>query len=192
MVLAALGTVFAAAYLLWLYQRTAFGEPPAEFTGADTRTPSAPAVNDEHHDTRHPRRHADRVDRLDADAVLILVLGVYPQLLFQIFDPAVTAARRPTSGSTSAVIASLARPGRRVGVADDRLARHRARAGPHRRHQRRARHRPADRRDEEVGDGHAHRVRAARRVHPDRHARPSSATTCARCSTAATSSTSSR
>src|SRR5262245_42912803 len=31
MVLAALGTVFAAAYLLWMYQRTAFGEPRAEF-----------------------------------------------------------------------------------------------------------------------------------------------------------------
>ena len=28
MVIAALGTVFAAAYLLWLYQRTAFGTPP--------------------------------------------------------------------------------------------------------------------------------------------------------------------
>ncbi len=32
MVIAALGTVFAAAYLLWLYQRTAFGTPPAEFS----------------------------------------------------------------------------------------------------------------------------------------------------------------
>ena len=28
MVIAAVGTVFAAAYLLWLYQRTAFGTPP--------------------------------------------------------------------------------------------------------------------------------------------------------------------
>ena len=27
MVIAAFGTVFAAAYLLWLYQRTAFGTP---------------------------------------------------------------------------------------------------------------------------------------------------------------------
>jgi len=33
MVIAALGTVFAAAYLLWLYQRTAFGEPNPEFAG---------------------------------------------------------------------------------------------------------------------------------------------------------------
>ena len=61
-----------------------------------------------------------------------------------------------------------------------------------RRHQRRARHRPAGRRVEEVGDGDAHRLRPARRVHPDRHARRRSATTCARCSTAATSSTTSR
>ena len=41
MVIAAIGTVFAAAYLLWLYQRTAFGEPTAEFAGADAPTPSA-------------------------------------------------------------------------------------------------------------------------------------------------------
>src|SRR5215211_4960569 len=34
MVLAAVGTVFAAAYLLWLYQRTAFGTPSAEFSRA--------------------------------------------------------------------------------------------------------------------------------------------------------------
>src|SRR5438477_6650342 len=31
MVVAAVGTVFAAGYLLWMYQRTAFGEPSAEF-----------------------------------------------------------------------------------------------------------------------------------------------------------------
>ena len=34
-VIAALGTVLAAGYLLWLYQRTAFGEPTAEFAGHD-------------------------------------------------------------------------------------------------------------------------------------------------------------
>ena len=33
MVIAAIGTVLAAAYLLWLYQRTAFGTPSAEFAG---------------------------------------------------------------------------------------------------------------------------------------------------------------
>ena len=34
MVIAAVGTVLAAAYLLWLYQRTAFGTPTAEFAAA--------------------------------------------------------------------------------------------------------------------------------------------------------------
>ena len=33
MVIAAVGTVFAAGYLLWLYQRSAFGEPKAEWEG---------------------------------------------------------------------------------------------------------------------------------------------------------------
>ena len=47
MVIAAVGTVLAAGYLLWLFQRTAFGEPEEEFA-------------DEHiHDV-----HVDRVDRL--------------------------------------------------------------------------------------------------------------------------------
>src|SRR5690606_21551446 len=35
MVIAAIGTVFAAGYLLWLYQRTAFGTPTEEFADAD-------------------------------------------------------------------------------------------------------------------------------------------------------------
>ncbi|MBW3536438.1 MAG: NADH-quinone oxidoreductase subunit M, partial [Actinobacteria bacterium] len=34
MVVAAIGTVLAAGYLLWMYQRTAFGIPKEEFTGA--------------------------------------------------------------------------------------------------------------------------------------------------------------
>ena len=58
-----------------------------------------------------------------------------------------------------------------MAVADDRLACHRARAGADRRDQRRARHRPVDRRVEEVGDGDAHRVRAPRRVRPGRDPR---------------------
>ena len=33
MVIAAVGTVFAAGYLLWLFQRSAFGEPQAEWEG---------------------------------------------------------------------------------------------------------------------------------------------------------------
>ena len=44
MVIAALGTVFAAAYLLWLYQRTAFGTVPTRVARAAVTppTPSAP------------------------------------------------------------------------------------------------------------------------------------------------------
>ena len=67
MVLAALGTVFAAAYLLWLYQRTAFGNPPAEFIDADRprrRRGGARRAPRQRHQGRHDRR----VDRLDADA----------------------------------------------------------------------------------------------------------------------------
>ena len=33
MVIAAVGTVFAAGYLLWLFQRSAFGEPKPEWEG---------------------------------------------------------------------------------------------------------------------------------------------------------------
>jgi NADH-quinone oxidoreductase subunit M len=75
MVVAAIGTVFAAGYLLWLYQRTAFGEPSEEF------------ANDPHiHDVELPEWIA-----WTPLLVLTLVLGVYPNLLFSITDPAVTA-----------------------------------------------------------------------------------------------------
>ena len=37
--IAALGTVLAAGYLLWLYQRTAFGEPNPEFAGGHGHDP---------------------------------------------------------------------------------------------------------------------------------------------------------
>ena len=81
MVIAAIGTVLAAAYLLWLYQRTAFGEPSAEFAGQSDAEHAAlgghghvahslsAAVNDDHRrrcPRRDPRRRADRVDRLVA------------------------------------------------------------------------------------------------------------------------------
>ncbi len=75
MVVAAIGTVFAAGYLLWLYQRTAFGTPTEEF------------VDDPHiHDITTPEWIA-----WVPMVVLILVLGVYPNLLFQVTDPAVGA-----------------------------------------------------------------------------------------------------
>jgi NADH-quinone oxidoreductase subunit M len=92
MVLAAVGTVFAAAYLLWLYQRTAFGTVPTEWTGGGHAAHAVGAdVNDEH-------AAADIHDVTVVEwiawtpmVILILALGVYPQMLFKIFDPAVTA-----------------------------------------------------------------------------------------------------
>jgi NADH-quinone oxidoreductase subunit M len=93
MVLAAVGTVFAAAYLLWLYQRTAFGTVPTEWQSGAHSVHGAHAVgagvNDEHHGSEI--RDVTVVEWIawTPMLVLILVLGVYPQLLFEIFDPAV-------------------------------------------------------------------------------------------------------
>ncbi|MFP5256487.1 MAG: NuoM family protein [Acidimicrobiia bacterium] len=74
MVIAAVGTVLAAGYLLWLYQRTAFGEPKEEF--ADTEIADVTT--------------AEWIAWVPL-LVLILVLGIYPHLLFQVSDPAMTA-----------------------------------------------------------------------------------------------------
>ena len=79
MVIAALGTVLAAAYLLWLFQRVAFGEPKPEFAGH----------GDDHH------FHDVNKYELTAWAPLliaIVVLGLVPNLLFKVVDPAVQGA----------------------------------------------------------------------------------------------------
>ena len=75
MVVAALGTVLAAGYLLWLYQRTAFGVPSDEFL----------------HDP-----HLHDVNLLEWIAwipmlIFIVVLGFYPNLIFRVTDPAVSS-----------------------------------------------------------------------------------------------------
>jgi NADH-quinone oxidoreductase subunit M len=76
MVIAAIGTVLAAGYLLWLYQRAAFGEPTEEF------------VHDHHiHDMVLPEYLA-----WTPLVIGIIVLGVYPNLLFEVMDPAVNVA----------------------------------------------------------------------------------------------------
>ncbi len=78
MVIAALGTVLAAGYLLWLYQRTAFGTPSEEF------------AHDPHlHDVTVPEWIA-WLPML----VGIVVLGFFPNLIFKVTDPAVTSTRR--------------------------------------------------------------------------------------------------
>jgi NADH-quinone oxidoreductase subunit M len=66
MVIAALGTVFAAGYLLWMYQRTAFGNPTEEF-------------EHEHIHDVHLPEYIAWVPML----ALILVLGVLPNLVFK-------------------------------------------------------------------------------------------------------------
>ena len=72
MVIAALGTVLAAGYLLWLFQRTAFGEPSEEFDGQE--------IED-----------VVTTEWIAWTPMLlgIVVLGVYPNLIFSITDDAV-------------------------------------------------------------------------------------------------------
>jgi NADH-quinone oxidoreductase subunit M len=96
MVIAALGTVFAAAYLLWLFQRTAFGEPKPEFSGGNG------------HGGHGHGDHGDHDDLHDVNTfewiawtpflIAIVVFGVYPQLMFKIFDPAVSVALKAFGG----------------------------------------------------------------------------------------------
>jgi NADH-quinone oxidoreductase subunit M len=73
MVVAAIGTVFAAGYLLWLFQRVAFGTPTEEFA----------------------KEHVHDVERPEWIAwlpmlLLILVLGIVPGIIFEVTDPAMS------------------------------------------------------------------------------------------------------
>ena len=89
MVVAAVGTVLAASYLLWLYQRTAFGEPKAEFMGHGGHAHAAgAAANDEHHDDIHDVTIFEWIAWVPM-LIAIVVFGVYPQLMFKVIDPAV-------------------------------------------------------------------------------------------------------
>ena len=94
MVVAAIGTVLAAGYLLWLFQRTAMGEPNPEFVSDGEPAHSLSAAANEHHDDGH---HDEINDVTPIEwiswtpfLVAILVFGVFPSLMFKIFDPAVT------------------------------------------------------------------------------------------------------
>jgi NADH-quinone oxidoreductase subunit M len=73
MVIAAIGTVLAAGYLLWMFQRVAFGAVKQEFESVHI------------HDV-----HAPEWIAWTPLLLLILALGVYPNLLFKITDGAVT------------------------------------------------------------------------------------------------------
>lgn len=72
MVIAALGTVLAAGYLLWLYQRVAFGTPKPEWEGHDI-----------------PDVQLTEWIAWTPLLILILALGIYPHLMFRVTDPAV-------------------------------------------------------------------------------------------------------
>ena len=80
-VVAAIGTVFAAGYLLFLFQRVAFGVPSEEF---------------EH----EPIPDVNRFEWIAwvPMLVLIVVLGVYPNLLFKITDGAVVHSLSQIAG----------------------------------------------------------------------------------------------
>ncbi len=82
-VIAAFGTVLAAGYLLWLYQRTAFGEPTAEFAG------SGHGHGDDHgHSDIHDVTMFEWVAWTPL-LIAIVVFGVAPALMFDVMDPAV-------------------------------------------------------------------------------------------------------
>ena len=73
MVVAAVGTVLAAGYLLWMLQKVAFGVPKAEFEDA----------------------HIHDVSSVEWTAwipilVLIVALGIFPNIVFHVTDGAVT------------------------------------------------------------------------------------------------------
>jgi NADH-quinone oxidoreductase subunit M len=74
MVIAAVGTVFAAGYLLWLYQRTTFGTPTEEFADEPIADVSIP-------------EWIAWVPML----VLILAIGIFPNIVFHATDGQATA-----------------------------------------------------------------------------------------------------
>ena len=88
LVIAAMGTVLAAGYLLWLYQRTAFGVPTDEFSGGVHAHAAGAAANSEHHDDFHDVNIYEWIAWTPL-LIAILVFGVYPQLMFKVMDPAV-------------------------------------------------------------------------------------------------------
>jgi NADH-quinone oxidoreductase subunit M len=73
MVIAAVGTVLAAGYLLWMYQRVAFGLPKPEFEDAHI----------------HDVGPAEWIAWTPL-ILLTVLLGVYPQIIFGVTDRAVT------------------------------------------------------------------------------------------------------
>jgi NADH-quinone oxidoreductase subunit M len=73
MVVAAIGTVLAAGYLLWMLQKVAFGEPKPEFANAHL----------------HDVSSFEWITWIPI-LLLIVALGVFPNIVFHVTDPAVT------------------------------------------------------------------------------------------------------
>ncbi len=86
MVIAAIGTVFAAGYLLWLYQRTAFGTPTEEF-----------APGHGHDEDIHDVNKFEWIAWTPL-LIAIVLFGVYPQLMFKVLDPAVGVTLKAFGG----------------------------------------------------------------------------------------------
>jgi NADH-quinone oxidoreductase subunit M len=107
-VIAALGTVLAAGYLLWLFQRIAFGEPKAEFAGAshDNSGHGDHGHGSHGHDDHAHDDHSSDIKDVSVGEwiawtpflLAIVVFGVYPQLMFKIIDPAVQVALKAFGG----------------------------------------------------------------------------------------------
>ena len=83
MVIAAIGTVLAAGYLLWMLQKVAFGLPKPEFA-------------DKHVHDVSPYEWMAWVPIL----LLIVALGVFPNLIFRVTDGAV----RPVADNIASAV----------------------------------------------------------------------------------------
>jgi NADH-quinone oxidoreductase subunit M len=82
MVVAAIGTVLAAGYLLWLYQRVAFGTPKDEFADADIPDTTGP----------------EWIAWLPL-VVLALVIGIFPNIVFRVSDGQMTSVAQALAGA---------------------------------------------------------------------------------------------
>jgi NADH-quinone oxidoreductase subunit M len=119
MVIAAVGTVFAAGYLLWLFQRVAFGEASplvagdVDAEGHDLLLGDAhghgvalsvgAAANADVHAAVHADVHDVTIFEWLAWAPMligIVVFGVYPDLMFKIMDSSVTKLLAPVQALT--------------------------------------------------------------------------------------------
>jgi NADH-quinone oxidoreductase subunit M len=93
MVVASVGTVFAAGYLLWMLQRVAFGTVKPEFER-------------EHVHDIHLPEYVAWVPML----LLIVALGVYPHLLFRVTDDAVRGVTARVGAPADPISAAGAHP----------------------------------------------------------------------------------